>query len=342
MPSCSPDHASASTPEAPVVLARRGNSFPPVGVRGRACATAAEVIGAYRPAQSRVDDHTWAAINTLVRTVVTAVEYQSPASALLAMRTVTTYSAWAWHEGLALEPEVLFTPDRVEYYSAVALGRASERSRATFRGVLRRVGRACTVKAPWLPDAPQYATSHPLAPPYTHEQVAQFWAAAENQATVRRARVLTCLLTLGLGAGLRSREIAYTTPETVTSTDGVLWTVTLPDRVVPVRSAHVPALLALLDRTGPGAALIGRVNANAKDPLEVPRRGVELPTYLPRLTISRLRTTWAVTVLSGDTRMSEFLRMAGTTSAKTLEVMTQYVPVRESDGAYLRAGAGLS
>lgn len=330
------------TPAGGPVLTRQGRAFPPVGVAGRQCHDAASVINVYRPAAARIDESTWAATEVFVRKVVSAVDYQSPASTLLAMKTVTTYAAWALHEGMVLDPEVLFTPDRVEHYCAVALTSASARSKATLRGVLRRVGRACTVKAPWRPEAPEYPTSHPLAPPYTTDQVAGFWAAAESQATSRRSRVLTCLLTLGLGAGLRSREIAHTTPETVTNHDDNLWTVRLPDRVVPVRTEHVAALRGLLAHTDPGTALIGHVNVNAKDPLEVPRRGIELPAYLPRLAVSRLRTTWAVTVLTGETRMSEFLRMAGTTSAKTLEVMADYVPVREDEAAYLRAGAGLS
>lgn len=56
--------------------------------------------------------------------------------------------------------------------------------------------------------------------------------------------------------------------------------------------------------------------------------------------MSRLRTTWAVAVLSEDVRISEYLAMAGTTNAKSLEQMAKFVQIRE-DQVSLRKAAGL-
>ena len=231
------------------VLTRRGRLFPPVGVAGRSCHTAAEVIDAYQPTPSLVPAAEWAHVAGFVRTVVATVGHDSPSSALLAMKAAARYTAWAHEQALPLDAEVLFTPERVEHYVAVALPALSVRSKATLRSALRRVGRACTRKAPWRPEEPEYTTSHPLAPPYTTDQVAGYWEAAGAQATARRSRVLTGLLALGLGAGLRSREIAYTTPERVTEHGHGLWTITLPDRVVPIRAEHVSSLCDLLAQT---------------------------------------------------------------------------------------------
>lgn len=329
MPSCSPAHTSTSSPDASLVLARRGNSFPPIGVRGQACATATEVIHAYRPAKSRVDDRLWSVLGPVARHAATATGYASPSTALLGMRALTGFLMWAHTEELPLDLERLLTPARVEHYAATGMAGLSPRSRSTMRGALRRIGRAATSRAPWAAEEHTYR-GHVLAPPYTPAEVAGYWEAAQAQATERRGRVMTTVLTLGLGAGLRSREIVWVTPGAIRQRDSGLVTVDLPDRVVPVRSDVAPALLDLIGADA-DQPVIGRVSAGAKDPLERCRRGIELPARLPRLVVSRLRTTWAVAVLRSGVRLSEYLTMAGTTSAKTLEAMVPHIGVRDDD-----------
>ncbi|MCM3555597.1 hypothetical protein M3697_10830 [Janibacter melonis] len=319
-------------------LARHGHVFPAIGVRGQECRSAAEVITAYRPSRSRVDDSEWAAIGPMVRRVVSAVGYDSPATALLAMRSATGFAMWALTGDLPLEEERLFTPARVEQYAAVGMKGLSPRSRSTTRGALRRIGRAATSRAPWTAEAHVYR-GHVLAPPYTPEEIVGYWEAAGTQATERRSRVLTTVLTLGLGAGLRSREMVWVTPSALGRHDGGLVTINLPDRVVPVRAALAPTLLDLIEDE-PHRPVIGRVSAGARDPLERCRKGVELPARLPRLVVSRLRTTWAVDVLRSGLRLSEYLSIAGTTSAKTLEAMVPYIGVRDDEQVWHTA-AGL-
>lgn len=328
MSSCSPDHAPSSTPEPPI-LARRGNHYPPAGVGGRSCATATEVIETYRPARSRVDDPLWSVIGPVARQAATVTAYASPSTALFGMRALTSFLLWAHAEELPLDVERLLTPARVEQYAAVGMAGLSPRSRSTMRGALRRIGRAATSRAPWAAEAHVYR-GHVLAPPYTPEEIAGYWEAAVTQATDRRSRVLTAILTFGLGAGLRSREMVWVTPGALDRHDGGLVTINLPDRVVPIRATLAPTLMGLIE-DGVDGPLIGRVSAGARDPLERCRRGVELPARLPRLVVSRLRTTWAIEVLSSGLRLSEYLSIAGTTSAKTLEAMVPYIGMRTDE-----------
>lgn len=151
---------------------------------------------------------------------------------------------------------------------------------------------------------------------------------------------MTTVLALGLGAGLRSREIVWVTPGAIHQRGTGLVTVDLPDRVVPLRTDIAPTVLELIADEDTDRPVIGRVSPGAKDPLERCRRGIELPTRLPRLVVSRLRTTWAVDVLRCGVRLSEYLAMAGTTSAKSLEAMSPHIGLRGDDTVW-REAAGL-
>lgn len=335
MSSCSPDDSPTSTPDPPI-LARQGNHFPPIGVRGLSCASAAEVIDAYRPTRSRADDGLWSVLRPLARKAATATDYESPATALLGMRALTGFLLWAHAEDLPLDLERLLTPFRVEQYATVGMSKLSPRSRSTMRGALRRIGRSATSRAPWVAEEHVYR-GHVLAPPYTPAEVAGYWEAAQAQATARRSRVLTTVLALGLGAGLRSREIVWVTPSAIRQRGAGLVTVDLPDRVVPLRSGIAHTLVDLIADDDANQPVIGRVNPGANDPLERCRRGIELPARLPRLVVSRLRTTWAVEVLQSGVRISEYLTIAGTTSAKTLEAMVPHVGVRDDDTVWREA-----
>jgi len=56
---------------------------------------------------------------------------------------------------------------------------------------------------------------------------------------------------------------------------------------------------------------------------------------------SRLRTTWMADVLAENLRISEFMRIAGTVSSKSLEVIASYVAQRIDRDEYLFSAAGL-
>jgi hypothetical protein len=62
-------------------------------------------------------------------------------------RQLLRLSLWAKGEGFALDREVILDPGTVERFAEVAL--ASDRSRATYRAVLRRVGPLLARRAPW-------------------------------------------------------------------------------------------------------------------------------------------------------------------------------------------------
>ena len=109
--------------------------------------------------------------------------------------------------------------------------------------------------------------------------------------------------------------------------------------LVPVLDEYTDTLLDLCHRY-PDDPLIGPHNPTTKDPLGKVRQYVEWPsnvTFKP----ARLRTSWMVSVLTNGTRVSEFRRISGTVSAKTLEAVAEFVPGRLDNEEYLFAAAGL-
>lgn len=121
--------------------------------------------------------------------------------------------------------------------------------------------------------------------------------------------------------------------------DPRLVVILLDDRVVPVRTQYVEELLALCRRF-PEGPLVGTHKATAKDPLEALRQGAQWTDWVA-FRPARLRTTWMADVLAQDVRVSEFMKMAGTVSSKSLEVIAPYVAQRIERDEYLVAAAGL-
>lgn len=312
-------------------------------VGGVIVTTPAAVFEHYAPAKSRINADEWAALRPVAIAACTAADYSTPASALQCMSTVAHYLAWAHRQNLPLELEQVFHPDHVERFIAhIASGHSSE-TVATRRGYLRKVGRACTKKAPWPAPSRPYAANITLQPPYNEQEVNALWEAAHAQSNDQRTRVAQVLLCLGLGAGLKPGEMLQ-----ITAADHVrhhpgdprLVVLLLENRIVPVLHEYTQALLDLCRRY-PDGPLIGAHNPKTKDPLGKVRDNVEWPTWL-EFKPARLRTTWMVSVLRHGTRISEFQQIAGTVSAKSLEAVAPYVPLRAEGEEYLFTAAGLN
>lgn len=314
-----------------------------VTLHGSVRSCPSDVIEEYRPSTALIPAERWWRLRPTVVAAVTASRPGSAWTALQSMRYTGQLTAWASAQGLPLNPEIIFTAAQIERFVSTELHALSPAGRATVRSRLRAVARAATTTAAWAPDPKPYARTRPIAPPYTEREVAGFWHAARTQATAHRSRVLLGMLTLGLAAGLRPAEMLTVSAREsirVHPRDRRLWAVRLDDRVVPVRAAYTTALTDLC-RDHPDGPLLGQHRATAKDPMGVLRKGIEIPAWLPPLKLSRLRTTWMVSVLSGDLRISEFMTIAGISSAKTLESIAPYVPGRWDGDDYLFRGAGL-
>ena len=154
---------------------------------------------------------------------------EATASAVRVVRVLARLAAWAVGEGLPLDVEVVLDPDTVERF--VAVGLADDRSRATYRAVLRRVGPLLTTKAPWE-SRQRGVARRQVAVPYTKQEIVWLRADAVTQPTAGRVRAARALLALGAGAGLDGRWVSCVAAEDVTS-DGEIVLVRVGGAVGP-------------------------------------------------------------------------------------------------------------
>lgn len=305
----------------------------PVWLRGIACPTAADVIATYQPTpRSSITPEQWAEAADFIRASVTRAKPRTPSTAHTMMQTVCHYVAWALTNEVPLRAEQIFTPARVEHYCATAIAHRSSRTISTVRGALRSVGLATTKKAPWQPPTPQLRKYAHVAAPYTPNEVENLLACAANQGTPRRVHVMTCIITLGLGAGLSPWEMFELTADDVIDDPTLdVMLVVLPSRVIPVRPEHRERLRAIM-RAYPTGRLSNEPGRRAaQDPLGARRVGLQVPERLRPFTAARLKTTWSVNELNDGIPLPQFLYTASTLTGQNLAYYTPYLADVSSD-----------
>jgi hypothetical protein len=253
-------------------------------------------------------------------------------------RILLRLSSWATSQGVPLEREAVLDPDTVERFCQ--LGLANDRSRATFRADLRRMGPLLTRSAPWQPR-PQAMATRNVAPPYNSFEVDLLRADAANQPTEARRRGARALLALGLGAGLDGRWVARVEARSVTRRGGVVEVRVgepAPRRVV-VLAEWEDEVIDLAKTAGSDYLIGGRSEARNRV-ADLAKRLVR-PAGHPRLSPGRLRSTWLLWHLEASTRLPELCRAAG---LQGFEVLSDLLPLvgplgRKEELAELRGGA---
>jgi hypothetical protein len=204
-----------------------------------------EWLGSYRP--QRIAPSAWLAVRPLVVDCAVVLGLHDGADARRVVRVLARLAPWAVGEGLPLDVEVVLDPDTVERF--VAVGLSDDRSRATYRAVLRRVGPLLTRRAPWEAKALTVARRQ-VAVPYTAEEIRGLRDDAMAQPTAGRVRAARALLALGAGAGLDGRWVARVTAGDVAH--GRTVKVGEPAaRVVPVPAVWEDEILELADTLAP-------------------------------------------------------------------------------------------
>lgn len=286
-------------------------------------------IEGYRP-KSLTEVRQRDAVAGVCREVVAVSGPPSRRRAIELMRTVAHFASWAAGEGVVVQVESVFRPEHVERYIATGCPQLSDASRATRRSALRRMGRAATRTAPWVPP-PAQLPRQTLADPYSPVEVAEFWAAAQAQRTPALRRTATALLTLGLGAGLVPIEHFGVYGRHVHVIDGV--TVVQVDgrraRRVPVLQVYAEPLLNLAAEVDEGV-LIGHPLLPGQESRQWHViRLLDLPAGLPVLRAGRLRSTWLVSLLAMRVQVDELLEAAGIVTTRPLQDLIRFVPRRD-------------
>lgn len=239
-------------------------------------------------------------------------------------RQVLRLTRWATGEGIPLDREHIFDPDTVERF--VAEGLAGERSAATYRAVLRRVGPLLTKSAPWEPR-PKAVPRRSLAPPYRHEEICTLFGDAEAQPTVSRQRAALGFLLLGLGAGLDGRWASRVRGSDVSMAGGaVRVTVGKPSPRTVVCLERCEEMVADLAQCSGSECLVGGTNQSNRRTGALIERLVT-PTGHPRLAPARLRSSWLLWHLEAGTRLPELCQAAGLKGTAVLADLLPYAVV---------------
>lgn len=292
-------------------------------------------LGDYRP--NGIDRAVWSDVRPFVVHAAGVLDLDGGAGSVRVVRILARLAVWAVGEGLPLDVEVLLDPDTVERF--VSVGLADDRSRATYRSGLRRIGPKLTTVAPWEPR-PVPMARRQVAAPYDEDELAGLRADAMVQPTQGRRRAARALLALGCGAGLDGRWVARVTADDVVSSAwGVLVRVGEPSaRVIPMLAGWESEVLDLAATAGTEFLVGGRSIA--------PNRAGALAATLvighgrPKFSASRMRSTWLVEHMCRGTRLPELARVAGLQGVTVLSDLLEFVPpLAEAEArAMLRGG----
>jgi hypothetical protein len=284
-----------------------------------------------------MDPAAWGTIRIFVHACAVQLPLTGVASAIRTIRVLARLAEWAVGEGLPLDPEVLLDPDTVERF--IEVGLPNDRSHATYRSVLRRVGPLLTERAPWEPRPPSIARRQ-VAPPYTDREIEQLRRDALRQPTAHRQRAARALLALGLGAGLDGRWVTRVAARDVEHrADIVTVRVGEPSpRVVPVLGSWEDEVLELASTAG-DEFLVGGHSTSRNRASSLTERLVVPPGHR-RLSSSRLRSTWLLWHLTAGTRLPELAAAAGLQGVTVLsDLLASVTPMPAVEAETLLRGA---
>jgi integrase len=222
----------------------------------------------------------------------------------------------------------------IEAYCSAGLSHRCSSTRGTYRSVLRQLSGA---------PRPVVATSFVgsrAAPPYRGQDRAELYAIARAQPICWRARSALVLICLSMGAGLRAGEVARARhSDVVISGKAVSIHVGGEHpRVVPVLGEEALVLGRLVGGTGgdhlfhPGEADRGYANF-----VNDFCRSLKRDPAAPKLTVSRLRSSFVCDHLSAGTSLSVLLELTGIIEVESLIYYSRLVRSAPQSKAALRA-----
>jgi hypothetical protein len=275
-------------------------------------------------------------VEWFVAEMATELELGERAVDLRCRRILHRLTLWATAEGFPLDREAILDPATVERFCQVAL--ADDRSQATHRSDLRRMGRLLTKTAPWEPQ-PGAMALRKVAPPYTDAEVEVLWADAMHQPSPTRRRAARAFIALGLGAGLDGRWVGSVEAGDVKRRDEFVEVRVGPPapRTVVVVGEWEDEVVDLARTAGSQYLMGGRSESRHRVASKVKR--LVTPVQHPQLSPARLRSTWLVHHLAMGTRLPELCDAAGFDGLTTLtDLLGCVTPLRADLAAAMLRG----
>lgn len=267
----------------------------------------------------------WDVIGAFIEDAVTDTRSATGRAERFLYPAAVAFVLWCWQSrGTPLERGRIFRRATVEEFIHLGMTRFASGSQATHRATL------------WLMvetlNPAEMSRSHRPLPrseptkPYSPQEVAALHSWATSQGTPRRLRDAIALLTLGLGAGLATREILGVRVSDLDIRNDdihvIVWEAR--PRVVPVRDDWQPPLRRILSdlerpdwlfRPGRASATSGQIT----DFLLRSRTELDVRP-------SRMRTTWLLEHLIAGTPPQELLRISGLKNLAALDKITIFDP----------------
>lgn len=248
------------------------------------------------------------------------------------------FVSWAQNvRGLPLAEKLLFDSQVIDLYirDAVREKKLAKSSVATYRSVLLRASEVYLPRHDAAPAREVGATS--LLLPYTPKEIESFPTWARGQRTELMRQKGLALISLGLGCGLRAREINALKRRSVTDqgTDGVSVVVTNDrgTRIVPMLPRYHGAIRQVIaDRVGDDFVFgqpVRAINPNALGEF-ISSSGhghVKPNTY-------RMRSTWLIGRLRANVDIPTVLEAA---DLDRLEKLNDYLPYLQKPNGVSRA-----
>jgi integrase len=231
---------------------------------------------------------------------------------------------WCWQSrGTPLQRHRIFRRSTIEEYIHLAMKAYSKGSRATHRATLTLMTRILNPAG--LTDHQRPISRSAPTAPYSPQEVAALYSWATTQGTERRRRDAIALLTLGLGAGLAAREILGVRVSDINRAESpqvIVWEGR--PRVVPLSPAWERPIRRILGDLQWDDWLFrpGRLNATSGQVTDFLLRARTDLDIRP----ARMRTTWLLEHLIGDTPPQELLRISGLQNLAALDKLAKFTP----------------
>jgi len=216
--------------------------------------------------------------------------------------TLTTFAHWAHLIRCMPLDDRILDAAHIEAFAA----RRQPRAARAVRAVLRNIARNSIPN--WNGGARPSLPTPPPSAPYTARQVAALWELARRQPTEHRRYEAHLIVTLGLDAGIDSRNLASITPADITDHHSY-HTIELagPERTIPINPRWNDLLRAATHQRPVGQPLL------SADVVRNRVVGINRVHSGTPLSVQRLRSTYIVGLLNTATP----LRVVGAVTGLT-------------------------
>jgi hypothetical protein len=280
----------------------------------------------------------WAVVGPLARDAVSRADPADRDHATELMSATVQLLHWAYGQGVDLRPEVVFAQETLDRFISDGCAHLTPGTQTNRRRLLRKVG-AAVLGPPEYPERPLRLPKSAPVVPYTVQEEATLAGWMRGLSTERVRRGAVALLGLGLGAGLRSREIDMAQVSWVEESAKGLTVVVpeTPGRRVPVLVRWEWAIRQAVEHAHSGQLFLPEQQTARRKRVSVFTEN--LPKHhAPKLSVQRLRITWIVRHLDGRVPPNVLAAAAGVTGEQLFQYVASMAPADPDEADRLLRG----